>query len=125
MTVNEALDNYIKEKEKTASTCLIRAYMDCQRKCFKGIKDVPVDKLTDELIQNWINVIGFGKDYKWTRTVYNFLSNATGRTFNINYDLCRKTSRLPRKYQEIVKDPDLMARLAFTTDDEEYNITGI
>lgn len=52
LTLGEAIDKYIEQKENTLSPTTIQGYKKIRRTAFQGIMKIPLKKITEEILQN-------------------------------------------------------------------------
>lgn len=71
-TFREAREKYMQEKEQVLSPSTIRGYHS-MRNNFAMLDDVPIKKIDDELVQNWINVFMQGHSPKTVKNNYAFI----------------------------------------------------
>ena len=55
ITVKEAIDRYIRSKDKVASPSTLRGYVGMQKLYFDPLNRIQVDRLTTETVQCWVN----------------------------------------------------------------------
>ena len=119
ITVIEALDEYICLRIKSgASAATISAYDSLARNAFPQLRDLPVRKLTDTLVQDWILDYQTKHAPKSVRNAYALLCSAVkvympGTTFNVN---------LPERKEPVYVTPtddDIKTLLAYADSDPE------
>lgn len=116
MTVRKAIYSYIESKSNIVSASTIRSYLSMAEIYFPVIGDVPLSRLTQELIQKDINAVSATLSPKTVKNIHGLLS-ATLAVYLPNFRL--RTS-LPKKekfdpYIPTEKDIRLLLSLASDT----------
>lgn len=78
LTVGDAIDGYIQSKENVLSETSIATYKQMRRLRFQQLMDVPLDKLTNIMIQQAINAEAARLSPKSVRSAHGLLSAALG-----------------------------------------------
>ena len=78
MTVGEAIDKYIESKENVLSPSTIGGYLVSRRNQLQGLMDVPLDELTNVMVQAEINKEALRLSPKTLRNAHGLLSAALG-----------------------------------------------
>lgn len=78
MTVGEAIDRYIESKENVLSPSTIGGYRVSRRNQLQGLMDVPLDDLTNVMVQAEINKEALRLSPKTLRNAHGLLSAALG-----------------------------------------------
>lgn len=78
MTVGEAIDAYIQSKENVLSPSTIGGYRVTRRNHLQGLMDVPLDDVTNALVQEEINRCALSLSPKTLRNAHGLLSAALG-----------------------------------------------
>lgn len=117
MTVRKAIYSYIESKSNIVSASTVRTYLSTAELYFPVIGDVPLSRLTQELIQKDINAVSATLSPKTVKNIHGLLS-ATLAVYLPNFRL--RTS-LPKKekfdpYIPTEKDIRLLLSLASGTD---------
>ncbi len=102
MTLSQAIDRYIESRDAILSPSTIREYRQTQRNALKGLMDVPLHKLTQEMIQREINAEARVKAPKTVRNIHGVLSGVL-REY---YPEFRLTTKLPQKTKPKIYIPD-------------------
>lgn len=76
MTVKEAIEAYINNKDNILSPSTIKGYRQIQRKYFTDIADIKLDALTNDIIQAEINWLSKTHSAKTVRNIYGLLAAA-------------------------------------------------
>lgn len=82
-TVSDALGRYIQSREGLVSVTTLRSYRDLSRTAYAQILHLPLDQLTDNVVQKWIKTYSEGRSPKTVRNAYSLLCSAAGRTFDV------------------------------------------
>lgn len=101
MTVGEAIDRYIDSKEHVLSPSTIRGYRGIRKNCLQGIMDVPLDDVTNVIVQSAINRDALHLSPKSLRNAHGLLSAALAVYLP---DFTLRTT-LPAKDHKIVELP--------------------
>ena len=101
MTVGEAIDRYIESKENVLSPSTIGGYRISRRNQLQGLMDVPLDEITNILVQAEINKEALRLSPKTLRNAHGLLSAALGVYMP---DFTLRTS-LPAKQHKIRELP--------------------
>lgn len=102
LTVNEAIDRYIRSKESVLSPSTISGYKSLQRTSYSAIGGCRIDRLTQEQVQLWISNISAGRSPKTVRNTYTLLSSAIAM-FDRNV---RLDPELPQRKKPELYTPD-------------------
>lgn len=103
MTIRQAIDRYIESRDAVLSPSTIREYRQEQRNSLQGIIDVPLCKLTQDMIQREINIEARTKSPKTVRNIHGLLS-AVLREY---YPDLHLHTKLPQKTKAQIYIPDL------------------
>jgi integrase len=101
MTVGEAIDAYIASKENVLSPTTINGYRGIRKNNLQGIMDVPIDEISNAMVQSAINKDALRLSPKSLRNAHGLLSAALAV---YNPDLTLRTT-LPAKEHKIVELP--------------------
>lgn len=101
MTIGEAIDRYIDSKENVLSPSTIRGYRGIRKNCLQGIMDVPLDDVTNMIVQSAINRDALHLSPKSLRNAHGLLSAALAVYLP---DFTLRTT-LPAKDHKIVELP--------------------
>lgn len=101
MTLKEACEKYVANKTAILSPSTITGYKRLIKNNLQGLMDVPLEKLTMELIQNEINIESIGHSPKTVRNIHGFLSSVL-KEFHSDFVL---RTKLPQKQQYIPNVP--------------------
>lgn len=101
ITVGEAIDNYIQSKENVLSPTTINGYRGIRRNNFQGIMDVPVNEITNVIVQSAINSDALHLSPKSLRNAHGLLSAALA-VYAPDFTL---RTTLPAKEHKIVELP--------------------
>lgn len=101
MTVGEAIDRYIDSKENVLSPSTIRGYKGIRKNNLQGIMDVPLDDVTNAIVQSAINRDALHLSPKSLRNAHGLLS-ATLAAYLPDFTL---RTTLPAKEHKIVDLP--------------------
>lgn len=101
LTVSNALNRYIAIKKNILSPKTYREYSNMIKSRYTLIDNIPLKKLNDSIIQNWINKLSENLSPKTVRNIYGLLT-ATIKMFNQTYS-CNIT--LPQKKQSSIYVP--------------------
>lgn len=93
MTYGEALDRYIEERSVTLSPSTIREYKRSRRVDFQVLMDVPLDQITQELVQKAVNEERRTHSPKSVRNMHGLLSGVL-RAYRPDFAL---NTTLPQK----------------------------
>ena len=93
ITVREAIDRYIKSKDKVASPSTLRGYIGMQKLYFEPINRIQVDRLTAETVQIWINDLSARLAPKTVKNISSLLMAAVA----MFYPAMRIPVRLPER----------------------------
>lgn len=78
LTVSEAIEEYVKVKEKVLSPATIRGYKVMQRNHFKYIDHIQIRSLTNEDVQRWVNSLTKRLSRKSVSNAYGLLVAVVG-----------------------------------------------
>lgn len=101
MTVGDAIDRYIESKENVLSPSTIGGYRVIRRNQMQGLMDVPLDEITNVLVQAEINKEALRLSPKTLRNAHGLLSAALGAYLP---DFPLRTT-LPAKEHKVVELP--------------------
>lgn len=73
-TFRIALDEYILDRSSVLSPGTIREYRRCQKKSFTSIDDLPLDDITDEVLQRFVNMASKDHSPKTVKNLYGIIS---------------------------------------------------
>lgn len=118
ITLGEAIDRYIKSKNKVLSPATVREYKRMRKADMQGLMDIKLPKITQEIIQQEINLEATTHSPKSVRNMHGLLSAVLGvylPKFRINTTLPQKTKpklNIPtdaavKQLVEVVKGTDL------------------
>lgn len=93
-TFEEAAEKYIEAKSATLSPKTIEGYRIILKNSTARLSSYPLDKLTVQLIQDWVNGLAVSKPPKTVHNIYGFVT-AVLNYFDVGLSLKRVT--LPRK----------------------------
>lgn len=102
MTVGDAIDKYIESKENVLSPSTISGYRIIRRNYMQGLMDVPLDEITNVLVQAEINKEALRLSPKTLRNAHGLLSAALGVYLP---DLTLRTT-LPAKQRKLRELPE-------------------
>ena len=102
-TLREAIDIYIENRDAILSPSTIREYRQTQRNALQGLMDIPLRKITQEMIQREINIEARTKAPKTVRNIHGLLSGVF-REYLPNFQL---TTKLPQKKKTTLYIPDI------------------
>lgn len=106
ITVQEALNRYIKSKENVLSPSTIRAYKALQKKHFSQLNDIRLENLTSETIQLWINTLSLSLSPKSVRNAHALLFSSVTMFFpSARFDTALPQKKRPTLY--IPTDADI------------------
>lgn len=92
LTVKEACEKYIELKENVLSETTLRGYETIIRNNITDIAEIPIRKLTQEIVQRWINIISLKLSPKTVKNVYGLFTSV----MNIFYPDVTFHTRLPQ-----------------------------
>lgn len=98
LTVGQVIDNYIANRDVILSPTTTIAYQTMRRNNFSRIEDIRLHKLTDDIVQSWINELSATLGWKTVRNVYGLFHSATKTHFDVV---------LPRKQKIEYRTPDV------------------
>ena len=93
MTFGEALDKYIEQRSSILSPSTIREYKRSRRCDFQSLMEIPLSRLTQEKIQEAVNIAALAHSPKTVRNMHGLLSavlNAYRPDFALKTDLPKK-----------------------------------
>lgn len=73
-TVRESIAEYISTKDTVLSPSTIKGYESCMRAAYKEIEDIPINMLTEQRVQKWINKYAKTHSPKSVRNAFGLLS---------------------------------------------------
>ena len=76
LTVAQAIDRYIKAKEKVLSVSTIKGYKQMQKSYYDSIAGIQIYKVTTELLQRFVGVLSDKVSAKSVANIYGLLSSA-------------------------------------------------
>lgn len=120
LTLDRAMNEYIKSKEYILAPSTLREYRRCADKDFEDIKYLPIDKITQQIIQNFINNHAKTKSPKFCRNIHGFLSSVL-KTYRPDLIL---NTKLPQKQiheEYIPTEADIQYLINHITDDDLLN----
>lgn len=85
ITVAEAVESYIAQREPVLSPSTVRAYRAYARNQLEMIAPVRINSLSDDTLQYWINHLAADHSPKYVTNVYNMVL-ASVRSFRRNFD---------------------------------------
>lgn len=101
MTIGEALDKYIRDREATTSPATIRVYRNVHRYYISDIETFMIDKVTSDDLQSWIDKLSRTYSTKTIDISYKTVKAAI-RAVRPNF---RPTAKLPPAKADIVLIP--------------------
>lgn len=102
ITFKEATEKYIKTKRAVLSPTTIHGYEVMLRCNMERLHDIPLDRLTVQLVQDWINDLTVNKTAKTVHNVYGLFTAVL--TYN-DIDFRFKKIRLPAKTKKFKRLP--------------------
>lgn len=103
MTLREAIGRYIESRDAILSPSTVREYRQMQRNALQGLMDVPLNKLTQEMIQREINSEARRKAPKTVHNIHGILSGVL-KEYIPDF---RLTTKLPQKTKTQIYIPDM------------------
>jgi integrase len=101
MTIGEAIENYNQSKENVLSPSTLRGYRGIRKNCLQGIMDVPLDDVTNAIVQSAINQDALHMSPKSLRNAHGLLSAALA-TYLPDFTL---RTTMPAKEHKIIELP--------------------
>ena len=74
LSLEQAIDEYIKIKDSVLSPSTIRGYNTIKNNSIDGIKQIPLKKLSQNVLQKYINQLSKSKSPKTVRNVYGLIT---------------------------------------------------
>ena len=102
-TVGEIVDRYIDSKEHILSPSSIDGYRRSKKNYFSPIADIPVDKLTNETVQLFVNSLSASKSPKTVKNAYGLLISA----LNVYAPDLRIRCTVPKIQKQIKQLPEV------------------
>lgn len=104
ITFQTAAEEYIKIKTPVLSPTTIHGYQTILRNNVDRLKDIPIDKVTPQLVQDWVNGLTVDKSPKTVHNIYGFFT-AVMSYYDVDIRLGK--IRLPSKTKKIKILPDV------------------
>lgn len=104
ITFQTAAEEYIKIKTPVLSPTTIHGYQTILRNNVDRLKDIPIDKVTPQLVQDWVNGLTVDKSPKTVHNIYGFFT-AVMSYYDVDIRLGK--IRLPSKTKKFKILPDV------------------
>lgn len=116
LTVGQAIDRYI-ELSAVLSPTTTSSYRKLRKNAFQSIMDVPVKKLTQQMLQEAVNAeserpsrqTGKTIQPKTVRTAYGLVSAALKEVCNLSYNV--KLPKVPRRFKNYPEPEEVLAAI--------------
>lgn len=106
-TVGEAIDKYISIKENILSPTTIAGYRKIRRNNLQMLMDIPVQKLTQELVQKAVNDDSKRLSAKTVTSAHGLLSAAMA-IYNPDFHLHTTLPRIQKKYKDLPEPAEII-----------------
>lgn len=112
-TLGSLIDAYIKERENVLSPTTIQGYQKIRENYFLKLMDIPVSKITNEMLQAAINSESAANSPKTVANAYGLVNTVLRKNSYKTFDV-----RLPSKVKHIKTLPDPQDIIKVVTDTE-------
>lgn len=110
ITVGEAIDEYIRSKDKTMSVSSVRSYKNIRKNCLGSLADVKIKDVTEITLQNWANTNAPNYAPKSIRSQYGLITAAL-KQHKIKLEYNSVLLKPKQKTEYVVPDKAQMAKI--------------
>lgn len=107
MTVGEAIDKYIAIKENILSPTTIAGYKKIRRNNLQMLMDIPIQKLTQEIVQKAVNDDSKKLSAKTITSAHGLVSAAMA-VYNPDFHLHTTLPRIQKKYKDLPEPAEII-----------------
>ncbi len=113
ITVGEAIDKYISSKESILSPTTVAGYRGIRRNYLQMIMDLPIQKLTQEIVQRAVNDESRRLSAKTVKSAHSLLTAAMS-IYNPDLHLNTTLPRIQKKYKDLPTPVEVIQAAAGT-----------